>query len=98
MQVRNGWTGEVTPGRWSKVDVTADESDLRRVLIEAGLSLDLTASMTTAQVWTILDAEAERFVLLALVAREGYPLAEAKPKIEAASARKAAVLKALSAD
>lgn len=68
MQVRQGWSGEVAPGRWAKFDVTLDEEDLRRLL---GPDYRKLKALTPAIAYTILELEAERLVIAKLVNRYG---------------------------
>ncbi len=68
MQLRQGWSGEVAPGRWAKFDITLDEEDLRRLLGPGYKDLKM---LTPAVAYTILELEAERLVIAKLVNRYG---------------------------
>jgi hypothetical protein len=70
MIVMAGWSGEMASGQWSKVDITLDEVDLMRLLVERtgsengssdpwGADPDLTQAKTV-DVFTALSSEAER--------------------------------------
>lgn len=75
MRVKQGWSGEVEPNKWSKVTVELDEGDLGRLLREAEIAADM-AHLPTAMVYTLLEVEAERLVLMKLMVRHGYPQQE----------------------
>lgn len=74
MQVRHGWSGEVSTNRWAKFDITLEEEDLRRILGEAYE----TRNLSTSVAYQLLELEAERLVLAKLVARYGYNPAEGR--------------------
>lgn len=79
MQVRLGWTGEIEPNRWSKVDITVDEGDLTRLLDQAEVAADVQARLPTKIVFQLLQNEAETLLLGKLV-QEGYPADKAKER------------------
>lgn len=85
MQVKQGWSGEVSPNQWAKVDVTLDEDDLRRILLTAGLEEVDPANLPVYLVFQILDAEAERLVVAKLVTTHGY---EGQAQLAAAQANR----------
>lgn len=80
MEVKHGWTGEVLSGTWRKVDVTVNDLDLLRVLVGAGIEI-APERVPLSIAWQILDAEAERFILVKLVRAHGYPQEQAKPRL-----------------
>lgn len=71
MRVRQGWSGEVKPNQWAKVSVELDEDDFRRLIREAGL-LDFIQSVPLMTVYSLLELEAERLILIKLMVRHGY--------------------------
>lgn len=73
MRVRQGWSGEVSNGRWAKVSVELDDVDVSRVLHEEGL-LDLAISDIPATLtYQLLDILGERYVMAKLMSRYDYP-------------------------
>ena len=93
MFVRQGWTGEVRPGTWHKYDVSVDESDLVRLLIDNGLPGDTYVPFNTA--YTLLEGQAERLMLIKLVTRQDYPRDEAVTKINTLNETKTTLLDTL---
>ncbi len=80
MQVMQGFSGEVKPSQWAKVDVTLTETDIMRVLIGAGIEI-APEKVPLAIAWQILDAEAERFILVKLIRKYGYQVDEGKARL-----------------
>lgn len=80
MQVMQGWSGEVQPNRWAKVDVTLSEVDLSRILAGAGIELPADR-LPLSLAWQLLEAEAERFVLAKLIRSHGYPGEQGKARL-----------------
>ncbi len=78
MQVRIGWSGEVEPNRWAKVDVTLEELDLRRVLREH----EVYAEPTVTLAYQLMSAEGEILLTSKLVQRFGMSVGEGKDRIE----------------
>ncbi len=92
MNVRLGWSGEVDPNIWRKVDVSVDETDLRRILIAAGLPETDLYTVPTSLVFILLENEAERLLLAQLTSRHGYPAEMARTRLaELATARTTAL-------
>ncbi len=82
MRVKQGWSGEIEPNKWAKVDVEVDEQDLGRMLREAGIEVPLDrVPLLTA--YSLLEAEAERLVLLKLMIRLGYPQEQGSKELAA---------------
>lgn len=81
MEVMQGWSGEVAPGnRWAKVKVTLTETDIGRLL--AGANIDIAPERVPITLaWRLLDAEAERFILVKLIRAHGYPADQGKPRL-----------------
>jgi hypothetical protein len=82
MRIRQGWSGEVEPGRWAKFDIELEEEDVFRILRKAGAGADDGARLTTGLVYQLLEAEAERLMYVKLTQRYGYPKAQSAAKIE----------------
>lgn len=80
MQVMQGWSGEVQTGRWAKVDVTLNETDIGRVVYGAGIAIDLDM-VPLDLAWRILDAEAEKFILVKLIRAHGYQVEKNKARL-----------------
>ena len=95
MQVRHGWSGETRPNGWDKTDVTVDEGDLARILITAGLPVEMSRSLSTTVAYQLLDIEAER-LLIAKITRFGYPVEQAQQRLAELNAHRRAVLDKLS--
>lgn len=67
MQVRVGNSVEMADGSWKKQDITLDEIDLQRLLVETGLSPETYVS--SQRVFQILEAEAQRLLMALMIAR-----------------------------
>lgn len=80
MQVMQGWSGEVKPNQWAKVDVTLTDIDLLRILIGAGIEI-APERVPIVLAYQLLDAEAERFVLAKLIRAHGYPPEQGKARL-----------------
>jgi len=76
--VRHGWSGEVQPNVWAKIDITLEEEDLRRIL---GPGYRDLPGLTTAVAYQLLELECERLVMAKLVTRHGYNPVEGAAKI-----------------
>jgi hypothetical protein len=50
MRVKQGWSGEIAPNQWAKVDLELEEEDLRRLLAAAGLP-DVVRDPFEEQAW-----------------------------------------------
>ncbi len=96
MKVRQGWSGEVEPNRWAKFDIEVDEIDLIRILVEAGIPVEVGVDLPTATVFQILENEAERLVLVKLITRYNYPQAEGAAKVQKLAATRHQLLEAVS--
>ncbi len=72
MRVKQGWSGEVESNTWAKVTIELDEGDLGRLLREAGVNIN-PEQIPIITAYSLLEAEAERLVLLKLMVRHGYP-------------------------
>ncbi len=82
MRVKQGWSGEIEPNKWAKVSVEVDEQDLARMLREADIDVTLDrVPLLTA--YSLLEAEAERLVLLKLMIRLGYPQEQGSKELAA---------------
>jgi len=92
VQVRQGWSGEVSPNRWGKLDVTLDEGDLQRILIAAGLGEINPADVPIVLAFQILDAESERLLLAKLISRFGYESEEHRQRLGDLSVARFSVL------
>ncbi len=68
--MRTGWSGEVRPNVWIKVD--ADDTDIRRMLAEAGFAGADPAKVPTWLAFKLLDIETERLILAKMMARYGH--------------------------
>lgn len=62
MQVTTGYSQEHHDGKWSKMDVTVEEADLHRFLVEK--DIDPTVHIRPAAVWTLMSAEADSFLIV----------------------------------
>jgi len=80
MQVMQGWSGEVQPNRWAKVDVTLNEVDLMRLLLGHGVEI-APEQVPIALAFQLLDAEAERYILVKLIKSHGYPPEQGKNRL-----------------
>lgn len=80
MEVRVGWNTEM--GR-TKFDVTVDETDLKRLLLEEGIDAD-PAALTTAEAFKLLEGEARRYSIFASVEYAVVPREQAVPQLEEA--------------
>lgn len=85
MELRQGWSGEVAPGRWAKFDITLQEEDLRRLL---GSDYKELKALTPAVAYTILELEAERLVIAKLVNRYGMDRDEGAQSIATLEAQR----------
>ncbi len=96
MQLRQGWSGEVAPGRWAKFDITLEEEDLFRLIANAfGEDFDtdrLLDEIPVSQAYQILEIEAEILVLSKLVVRYGMSGDQAVPQIDALRKQQNAIL------
>jgi hypothetical protein len=79
MEVRDGWNTEM--GRL-KFDVTVDESDLARLLIEYGMEPGDRARLTTIESFQLLSAEAQYLSAGAAIQRGILPPAQGQPKLD----------------
>lgn len=98
MRVRTGWSGEIEPNVWVKVDVDLDETDLRRILITAKLAPELADILSTTVVFQLLEAEAECLIIAKLVARYGQPVENVAEKLSAHRRTKEKIIAAIKAD
>ncbi len=75
MQLRIGNSIEFADMSWRKHDVTLDEYDLQKLLVEAGLDPDTEIPLQT--VFEILEAEAQKLLMYMMIVR--YPLVMKTP-------------------
>lgn len=71
MKVGYGWSGELTPGRWTKLKIELDETDLQRLVRTAGISPEITSRIGVVDAYDLLSLEAERLLLVKLANRYG---------------------------
>ncbi len=90
--MRIGWSCEITPNEWVKVDL--DESDLSRLLHEGGVALEAQYRISTAMAYALLDTECERMLLARLIARHNHA---GRERLAALNARRAELLAQLAA-
>ncbi len=76
MQIEHGWSGEVQPNTWAKFKVTLEEEDLRRLV-----GPDIRDELSTGEAYQLMELEAERLVLVKLIARYGFDPQEGKQKL-----------------
>lgn len=69
MRVRQGWSGEIAPNRWAKIDVELDEGDLLRILTGMGIDPNAANQLDARLVFTLLDNAAETLVTARLISR-----------------------------
>jgi len=79
VRVRHGWSGEYKSNQWGKFDVDLDESDVHRLLHEAGLA---DAAVTTTEAFLLLNSEAQRLLISGMMARYDYPRTDGLRDIE----------------
>lgn len=70
MKVRHGWSGEIKPNVWGKVQIELEEEDLRRLLMQNDLPADFPISVNHA--YQLLEVEAERLLTAKLISRFGF--------------------------
>jgi len=92
VRVRQGWSGEVQPNVWAKIDVELDDDDLRRLLHAAGLPGVAPADVPTEVAFQLLDNEGERFVLAKLMTRYGMAEEQGRPRMVELNASKVRAL------
>lgn len=80
MHVKQGWSGEVETNKWAKISVDLDDGDLARLLREAQLDVD-PAMLPVVTAYGLLEAEAERLVLMKLMVRHNYPREQGLPEL-----------------
>jgi hypothetical protein len=68
VRVRHGWSGEVGPNQWAKLDVELEEDDLRRILVPQGIE---PANVSVGVAYLLLDIEAELSLTHKLVNKYG---------------------------
>lgn len=73
MRVRQGWSGEHRPNQWGKIDVTCDETDLSRLINDAGLPQEVLTAITAKQSFLLLNYESQRDLIACLIAQYNYP-------------------------
>jgi hypothetical protein len=96
VKLRQGWSGEVGGGRWAKFDLSLDETDLRRLLVDAGIDVD-PVELPLTLAFRLLEAEAETLVLAKLVSRYGMDGSTAATRISELSAAKTQALQQIRA-
>ncbi len=79
MRFRMGWSGEVSNGRWEKLDVELDSDDLLRILRENDLPEDLLLRLPTRLCFQLIQNETE-FLLLNKLKDIGFPDAKLRPR------------------
>lgn len=67
MEVHIGTSVEMADTSWRRQDITLDETDLKRLLIAAGLEPD--AFVPTQIAFLILEAEAQRLLMAMMISR-----------------------------
>lgn len=80
MQVRTGWSGEVEPNVWRKVDVELAEEDLHRLMLEHSLPEYFHERLPVVVAFELLQAHSE-ILLLRKLATIGYPADKATARI-----------------
>ncbi len=88
--MRVGWSGEVSPNVWVKVD--ADETDLRRLLVAEGHGDADPARIPTWLAYQLLEIETERFMIGTAAKRYGYDPDTARARLVELNAAKADAL------
>ena len=68
--MRIGWSCEVRSNEWVKVDL--DETDLMRLVAEAGADPGALYKVSTATAYTLLSTECERLMVARLVSGYGH--------------------------
>lgn len=81
MHVRTGWSGEVEPNVWRKVDVELEEADLQRLMLEQSLPYDFHERLPVPVAFELLQAHAE-ILLLRKLTTLGYPTDKAIARIK----------------
>ncbi len=77
--MRTGWSGEVEPNTWIKID--ADDTDIRRLLVEAGYAGADPALVPTWLAFKLLDIETERMILAKMMTRYGHDRAKGQARL-----------------
>lgn len=72
MRVGQGWSGEVKPNVWAKVNIELDDSDIQRVLNEENLHNLAVTDVPTDLAYQLLDILAERYVMAKLIHSHGF--------------------------
>lgn len=67
-----GWSAEIAPNKWAKIDITLEEEDLRRLVGDAAPTLSTTVA------YQLMELESERLLYAKLVQRYGYDPVEGK--------------------
>jgi hypothetical protein len=80
VRVRHGWSGEIKPNQWAKLDIELEEDDLRRLLLAAKVPVDDVTVLLPAA-YQLLEAEAEILLYATLMTRYEFPEAEARTRI-----------------
>lgn len=70
MQIKSGWSGELSSGRWAKVDIDLDETDVRRLLVEHDIDIE-PDRIPSRYIYTLLTCEAEFLMQVTLSTRHG---------------------------
>ncbi len=81
MQVLRGWSGETKLGEWNRLDVTVDEVDFRRILIDHDISLDSIELIPSALVFVALTSQADKLLAFERMSM-GHDEAKAVREIE----------------
>lgn len=80
VQVRTGWSGEVEPNVWRKVDVELEEEDLHRLMLEHSLPEYFHERLPVVVAFELLQAHSE-ILLLRKLTTLGYPADKATARI-----------------
>lgn len=78
-QVKVGWSAEVKPDEWIRLDL--DEEDLLSILVAVSYPLDRRSHIPTHVAYQLLDLECQRLLTAKLAADYGMEPDEARTKI-----------------
>jgi hypothetical protein len=71
MRWRRAWTGELSSGQYTKLDVTLDPEDLERLVAEHLPGLE-PSKLTVREAWQLLELEAETLLAVEQMVRLGH--------------------------
>lgn len=95
VKVMLGWSGETDRNVWRKCDVTVDDTDLVRLLVERDISF-ANSEISTKATFQLLQNEAETLLLKKML-DHGYPQDTARQRMDQLQSQNDAILTALAA-